>query len=347
MNYRPIVFAAALACGAVTPAMAGGTRAVIELFTSQGCSSCPPADRLLGELARDPTLVTMSLPVDYWDYLGWKDTLALHGHSCASSAYSPSRAATARCYTPQAVINGVVAVARQRPGRRSSGRSRKPTAPMRPLTLPVNLTVADGTVTVHVPAADRRGQKRRGLAVPGHRQGAGQDRPRREPRPHHHLHQRRAPLGEARRRGTARRRTFSYKLADLPDKRFTLAEVDRLAVLVQSGTRAQARPDAGRRDRAMPRGALILLWSFRGAREAREPGIQSARGDAGSGFGVRARALRSAPRNDGGSKKIGPAVGRPEGHWGLNRTRNSNGPAGRAPGGWGAEESGVLHRTGP
>src|SRR6516225_2483262 len=52
------------------------TRAVVELFTSQGCSSCPPADKLLGDLASDPSLVTISIPIDYWDYLGWKDTLA-------------------------------------------------------------------------------------------------------------------------------------------------------------------------------------------------------------------------------------------------------------------------------
>ena len=52
-------------------------RAVIELFTSQGCSSCPPADKLIGEFANDPSLIALSLPIDYWDYLGWKDTLAL------------------------------------------------------------------------------------------------------------------------------------------------------------------------------------------------------------------------------------------------------------------------------
>jgi hypothetical protein len=51
-------------------------RAVVELFTSQGCSSCPPADKLMGELAEDPSIITLSMPIDYWDYLGWKDTLA-------------------------------------------------------------------------------------------------------------------------------------------------------------------------------------------------------------------------------------------------------------------------------
>ena len=60
-------------------------RAVIELFTSQGCSSCPDADKLAGELARDPSLVVMSLPIDNWDYLGWKDTLAKPGHTNAAA----------------------------------------------------------------------------------------------------------------------------------------------------------------------------------------------------------------------------------------------------------------------
>jgi len=50
--------------------------AVIELFTSQGCSSCPPADRLLADLAQRPGIIALSFPVTYWDYLGWRDTLA-------------------------------------------------------------------------------------------------------------------------------------------------------------------------------------------------------------------------------------------------------------------------------
>ena len=118
MNYRHIFSAAALICTASmtpSPANAGEPRAVIELFTSQGCSSCPPADKLMGELARDPTLITMSLPVDYWDYLGWKDTLALHGHSARERAYAIARG-DREVSTPQAVINGVVAVRRQRQG---------------------------------------------------------------------------------------------------------------------------------------------------------------------------------------------------------------------------------------
>jgi hypothetical protein len=84
----------------------GEPRAVIELFTSQGCSSCPPADKLLSELGNDSSLVTLSLPIDYWDYLGWKDTLALPSHASRQKAYSKVRG-DREVYTPQVVVNGV------------------------------------------------------------------------------------------------------------------------------------------------------------------------------------------------------------------------------------------------
>ena len=61
--------------GVADPAQAG-PKAVVELFTSQGCSSCPPADKFLGDLKTRDDLIVLSLPVDYWDYLGWKDTFA-------------------------------------------------------------------------------------------------------------------------------------------------------------------------------------------------------------------------------------------------------------------------------
>src|SRR3984957_4105283 len=80
-------------------------KAVIELFTSQGCSSCPPADKLLGELAADPSLIAISDPIDYWDYLGWKDTLAMPGHSARQRAYAHVRG-DREVYTPQVVVSG-------------------------------------------------------------------------------------------------------------------------------------------------------------------------------------------------------------------------------------------------
>jgi hypothetical protein len=88
---------------------AAGPRALLELFTSQGCSSCPPADRLLGEFAADSSIVALSLPIDMWDYLGWKDTLALPGHSIRQRAYARLRG-DRQVYTPQMVVNGVTHV---------------------------------------------------------------------------------------------------------------------------------------------------------------------------------------------------------------------------------------------
>jgi hypothetical protein len=104
---RSLAYVAVVACAsaATLTICHAQTRAVVELFTSQGCSSCPAADRLLGELANDPTLVSMSLPIDYWDYLGWKDTLADPRNTARQRAYSKLRA-DREVYTPQVVVNG-------------------------------------------------------------------------------------------------------------------------------------------------------------------------------------------------------------------------------------------------
>jgi hypothetical protein len=80
-------------------------RAVVELFTSQGCSACPPADKIIGELAKDPNVIALSMPIDYWDYLGWKDTLANSRFSARQKAYSQMRG-DRDVYTPQVVVNG-------------------------------------------------------------------------------------------------------------------------------------------------------------------------------------------------------------------------------------------------
>lgn len=80
--------------------------AVIELFTSQGCSSCPTADALLKTFAQRPNVVALTFPVDYWDYLGWKDTLASPKFSARQRAYASARG-DGRVYTPQVVVNGL------------------------------------------------------------------------------------------------------------------------------------------------------------------------------------------------------------------------------------------------
>jgi hypothetical protein len=84
-------------------------KAVIELFTSQGCSSCPPADALLKTFADNPSVIAISLPVDYWNYLGWKDTYASPRNTERQRNYARARGDGA-IYTPQALINGLTPV---------------------------------------------------------------------------------------------------------------------------------------------------------------------------------------------------------------------------------------------
>ena len=109
MKYAAAVFALAVLTG--VSARAGDVRPiVVELYTSQGCSSCVPADALAGKLAQRPGLVVMTLPVTYWDMFGWKDTLASDANTRRQKAY----AAALRhggVYTPQMIIDGAKDVA--------------------------------------------------------------------------------------------------------------------------------------------------------------------------------------------------------------------------------------------
>jgi hypothetical protein len=96
------------AAPAKTPAVAvAGGPVLIELFTSQGCSSCPPADSLAERLSTNPDLVVIARPVTYWDRLGWKDTLARESNTALQQAYA-RRGLDGRngVYTPQMVVNG-------------------------------------------------------------------------------------------------------------------------------------------------------------------------------------------------------------------------------------------------
>ncbi len=101
------LLAAALAAGAFSPpAAAQRSGTVVELFTSQGCSSCPPADAFIGELAKRKDVIALSFHVDYWNYLGWKDRFATPETTARQRAYG--RALGMRyVYTPQIVIGGV------------------------------------------------------------------------------------------------------------------------------------------------------------------------------------------------------------------------------------------------
>ncbi|HEX3709729.1 MAG TPA: DUF1223 domain-containing protein [Pseudolabrys sp.] len=251
MSYRHIAYAAAFGAlvTASLPARAGEPRAVIELFTSQGCSSCPPADRVLGELAHDPSLITMSLPVDYWDYLGWKDTLALHGHANLQRAYANARG-VGEIGTPQALINGTAAVLGSDKDaiEQAIARSRQNAAP---LTLPVSMNVADGKVTVTVPAASVDGVVAEVWLCPitGKAEvkiGRGENRGR--TLTYTNVVRRWVKLGE----WTGKAQTFTVPVADLADADFSLPDIDRLDVIVQRGVAAKPGLMLGAATLALP-----------------------------------------------------------------------------------------------
>jgi hypothetical protein len=142
-----LVGAAVAAGGAAHPALAE-TRSVIELFTSQGCSSCPPADKLLAEYAGRSDVLTLSYNVDYWDYLGWKDTLASHDNSQRQRDYSVGRG-DGDVYTPQAIVDGRIDVEGNSRDQIDAALTRNAGS----LTVPITLSLAGDAVTVNIGAA--------------------------------------------------------------------------------------------------------------------------------------------------------------------------------------------------
>jgi len=109
MKHRILSLAAILTASVSTSAFAGDVSAnpthIVELFTSQGCSSCPPANRFVTKLAEDPNTLVLSYGVTYWDYLGWKDTFGNPEFTQRQRDYRDAFEA-ANIYTPQIVLGG-------------------------------------------------------------------------------------------------------------------------------------------------------------------------------------------------------------------------------------------------
>jgi hypothetical protein len=97
-----------------TPAASEDHPVVVELFTSQGCSSCPPADAILAELAQRDDVIALALHVDYWDYIGWKDEFANPAFTERQKSYARAHDKPS-VYTPQMIVGGSAALVGVKP----------------------------------------------------------------------------------------------------------------------------------------------------------------------------------------------------------------------------------------
>ena len=142
-----LCFCLALSGAAEAESLRQETKAVVELFTSQGCASCPPADALLTSLAERGDVVALAYHVDYWDYIGWEDTFGEKDFSDRQRGYAKSWGST-RIFTPQMVINGGEGVVGSR---RDEVQDAVTSAQ---LPLPVSLSVHGDMLKLGVPADD-------------------------------------------------------------------------------------------------------------------------------------------------------------------------------------------------
>jgi hypothetical protein len=151
MVTRGFLTAAALALAVFTPAVAGETRgqpkAVLELFTSQGCSSCPKADALLEQMSQSPDYIALAYHVDYWDYIGWPDTFGAKANSDLQRDYAEGWGSS-RIFTPQLVVNGVKGVVASRTKEVAGA------VDGMGLNLPVSLKAADDMLEVSIEGDD-------------------------------------------------------------------------------------------------------------------------------------------------------------------------------------------------
>jgi len=245
MKARRLAFVAlaSSACLGSLAAAAAETRAVVELFTSQGCSSCPAADKLLGELAQDPTIVAMSVPIDYWDYLGWKDTLANPAHTARQRGYAKIRG-DRQVYTPQVVVNGSLHVL----GSDKVAIEQAITSSRRnasTLSVPVTIAPRGDRLTITVP----EGKAERGAevwlcyiakAVPV---SIGRGENRGKTITYHNVARRWQKLGDWNGKPTS----WTVPLSDI-----RAAEADAIAVLVQSGSAEQPSATLGAAMASLP-----------------------------------------------------------------------------------------------
>src|SRR5262249_5080552 len=143
------------AAGVASPATAGqlqGPRpVVVELFTSQGCSDCPAADRIVTELAKRKDVIALSLPITYWDMLGWKDTLATEANTNRQKSYARAMNRSG-IYTPQIIVDGQFDVVGNQRERVLSALATRASQIAYDQPVNISLGIASGRVEIGIPA---------------------------------------------------------------------------------------------------------------------------------------------------------------------------------------------------
>jgi hypothetical protein len=144
-NLCSALLASSLSAGLVAVAGAASRPVVIELFTSQGCSSCPPAEVIVNELVQRPDVLPLSFHVDYWDDLGWRDRYSLASATQRQRAYARTLRRSS-VYTPQAVIDG----SRDIVASQKSAVMEAVSGPREGIA--TSVTISGGTLQIHVGA---------------------------------------------------------------------------------------------------------------------------------------------------------------------------------------------------
>ncbi len=128
---------------------------LLELFTSQGCSDCPPADRLVAELANRDDVIALSLPITYWDILGWKDTFATEANTRRQKSYAQIMNRSG-VYTPQMIIDGRIDVIGNQRDRVMDAVAMRTGAASREFSVPILVRRVSSRIEIAIPKTAHR-----------------------------------------------------------------------------------------------------------------------------------------------------------------------------------------------
>lgn len=138
--------------GPAAPQLTGAHPIVVELFTSQGCSDCPAADRLVTELSKRNDVIALSLPITYWDMLGWKDTYATEANTQRQKSYARAMSHSG-IYTPQIIVDGRFDVVGNQRDRVMAALAARANDGFGETSVPIVIGAASGRLEIAIPAA--------------------------------------------------------------------------------------------------------------------------------------------------------------------------------------------------